>query len=276
MGCICIQILRLISIGILMLFCAIAHANLIVKDGTLTLETGDVLSVQNISIVSSGTLKGDLSSAASIRVSGNWSNSGTFNHNNDSVYFTGIDTSAVSGTNTFHTLIADHAESDTGSGKAIIFAANSTQTITHTLTLKGSEDNLMALTSSSQGSAAELDVTGATVSAEFLDISDSYLSGYPEYVNPQHSSSSYGNTLGWFPPTLIQVHKGDNQSATVGNTVATRPSVIIKDTNNNPVPNIRVTFAVSSGGGHVLDESLAVASETTVTSNTLPGKDRQH
>ena len=33
-----------------MLFCAIAHANLIVKDGTLTLETGDVLSVQNISI----------------------------------------------------------------------------------------------------------------------------------------------------------------------------------------------------------------------------------
>ena len=115
MVCICMQILRLISIGLLMLFCAFAHANLIVKDGTLTLQTGDVLSVENISIEESGTLKGDISGQAEIHVSGNWDlkNGATFTHNNDSVYFVGFGESVISGANTFYALISDYSENST-------------------------------------------------------------------------------------------------------------------------------------------------------------------
>lgn len=42
---------------------------------------------------------------------------------------------------------------------------------------------------------------------------------------------------------------GDNQSATVDSAVAVKPSVILKDQFNNPVPGVIVTFTVTQGGG---------------------------
>ena len=269
MGGICVQILRLISMGLLVFCNTVAHANFLIKDGSLTLQTGDVLSVQNISIDSSGMLNGDISGQGTIHVSGNWDlkNGATFTHNNDSVHFVGSGESVISGANAFYALISDHSKESTTSGKTLKFEANSKQIIAHTLILRGGSNNLLTVTSSIAGEAAILAVSSAAINAEFLDISDSYLSGYSEYVNPQYSKSSNGNTLGWFPPSQIQVHEGDNQSAIVGEPVAIQPSVIIKDTYNNPLRDISVTFAVFSGGGYVLDESSAAASETTVTSN---------
>ncbi|MCK9410887.1 MAG: hypothetical protein M0Q53_01210 [Prolixibacteraceae bacterium] len=49
--------------------------------------------------------------------------------------------------------------------------------------------------------------------------------------------------------TQIAINAGDAQSATVGNSVATQPSVIVRDANNNPVNGVAVTFAVATGGG---------------------------
>ena len=49
----------------------------------------------------------------------------------------------------------------------------------------------------------------------------------------------------------IAVNAGDNQTATVGTTVTTAPSVLVTDANANPVQGVSVTFAVASGGGSV-------------------------
>ncbi|MBI4499941.1 MAG: hypothetical protein HY700_02150, partial [Gemmatimonadetes bacterium] len=54
-------------------------------------------------------------------------------------------------------------------------------------------------------------------------------------------------------PASLAITGGDNQTATVGTAVATAPSVLVKDTDNNPVPNVPVTFAIASGDGSLTD-----------------------
>jgi Bacterial Ig-like domain (group 2)/Regulator of chromosome condensation (RCC1) repeat/Bacterial Ig-like domain (group 1) len=57
------------------------------------------------------------------------------------------------------------------------------------------------------------------------------------------------------PPASVTKHAGDNQSATVGQAVATRPAVIVKDAHGNLVAGATVTFAVTAGGGSVTGAS---------------------
>jgi hypothetical protein len=52
-------------------------------------------------------------------------------------------------------------------------------------------------------------------------------------------------------PAKIAASSGSGQGATVGTAVATAPSVLVTDANNNPVAGFTVTFAVASGGGSV-------------------------
>ncbi|HYK11096.1 MAG TPA: invasin domain 3-containing protein [Gemmatimonadales bacterium] len=56
-------------------------------------------------------------------------------------------------------------------------------------------------------------------------------------------------------PTQVLVNAGDGQSANAGATLTITPSVVVKDTFANPVPNVGVTFAVVSGGGSVIGGS---------------------
>lgn len=156
----------------------IAYEKLVIEDGSLILESDDVIAVENIIITPNSTLN----SNASIRVSGNWSNSGTYNPKNSSVYLTGGGESLISGRNTFYNLISDHNEDYTGPGKALKFDNNNTQTITKTHTLKGSPGNLMALISNDADSAATLEVSGlTTINTAYLRIKNSILSGYDSY-----------------------------------------------------------------------------------------------
>jgi len=62
------------------------------------------------------------------------------------------------------------------------------------------------------------------------------------------------------PATSIAINAGNSQTATVGTTVATPPSVIVRDQFNNPVAGVQVTFAAGLGGG-------TVSPTTAVTSN---------
>jgi adhesin/invasin len=55
--------------------------------------------------------------------------------------------------------------------------------------------------------------------------------------------------------TQMVINAGDGQSATAGTAIATAPSVIVRDTNDNPVEGVEVTFAVASGGGSVTGAS---------------------
>ena len=70
----------------------------------------------------------------------------------------------------------------------------------------------------------------------------------------------------------VSLNGGNAQSATVGTAVTIAPSVIVKDVNNNPVPGVAVTFAVTGGGG-LVDPTTAVltnaAGVAQVTSWTL-------
>jgi YVTN family beta-propeller protein len=47
----------------------------------------------------------------------------------------------------------------------------------------------------------------------------------------------------------MAISDGNGQSAVVGTAVATKPAVVLKDQFNNLVPNVPVTFLVTSGGG---------------------------
>ena len=71
--------------------------------------------------------------------------------------------------------------------------------------------------------------------------------------------------------TSIALNAGSGQSATAGSAVATDPSVIVRDANNNPVPGVAVTFVVASGGGSLTGGSATTSASgiATVDSWTL-------
>ena len=70
-----------------------------------------------------------------------------------------------------------------------------------------------------------------------------------------HRITAAGTVAPGWPATgvPIAVAPGSlaSQPATVATAVSNLPSVVIKDANNNPVINARVTFAVASGGGSI-------------------------
>ena len=71
--------------------------------------------------------------------------------------------------------------------------------------------------------------------------------------------------------TQIALKAGNAQTAVAGTAVATAPSVIVKDANNNPVSGVNVTFAVARGGGSLTSASAATNASgiATVGSWTL-------
>ncbi len=79
------------------------------------------------------------------------------------------------------------------------------------------------------------------------------------------------NVIGPGAASQIALNAGNNQSATAGTAVSIAPSVIVKDTDGNPVSGVSVTFAVGTGGGSVTGGSATTnaAGIATVGSWTL-------
>jgi alpha-tubulin suppressor-like RCC1 family protein/ligand-binding sensor domain-containing protein len=67
------------------------------------------------------------------------------------------------------------------------------------------------------------------------------------------------------PPTQIAINTGNNQTATVDTAVATAPSVIVRDANNNPVSGVSITFAVATGGGTLTGATPTTNAEGVAT-----------
>lgn len=67
------------------------------------------------------------------------------------------------------------------------------------------------------------------------------------------------------------INAGDAQTALAGAAVTTRPSVLVRDQNSNPMPNVPVTFSVTGGGGSatVLSTTTNASGIATVGSWTL-------
>ena len=69
------------------------------------------------------------------------------------------------------------------------------------------------------------------------------------------------------------IDTGNNQTAAAEDTVADDPTIIVTDANGDPVPNVRVDFAIASGGGFLLggDPDSAVAASVITDSKGLAG-----
>ncbi|HSR92224.1 MAG TPA: hypothetical protein VLK88_13035 [Gemmatimonadales bacterium] len=75
---------------------------------------------------------------------------------------------------------------------------------------------------------------------------------------PTYASVTSGTiTLSAGPAANLALSAGDNQSATVGTTVAIPPAVLVTDASGNPVSGVPVTFALTAGGGGITGGSAS-------------------
>ncbi len=175
-------------------------ADLVVA-GTLAAGTGVIDWAEDVSINSGGTLNGE---SASLYVTGDWSNSGSFNAGSSSVRFAdgcGLSSATISGSSTFFDL-----EMTTSMGKLVAFEAGATTTVTDLLALMGALGNLLAIRSTVDGSEAYLNLQGSH-SANFVDVQDNHATGSP--ITLGANSVKGTNTSGWIDltaaiPTLSQ------------------------------------------------------------------------
>jgi hypothetical protein len=65
------------------------------------------------------------------------------------------------------------------------------------------------------------------------------------------SGSPYNSTVAVGSATQIQIFAGNNQTGPAGGQLPVNPSVLVRDSHNNPVAGVLVTFSVGSGGGSV-------------------------
>lgn len=132
-------------------------------------------SAQNITIADGGALNfynfvnsnlTGVSASGAFAVSHDFTNDGTFTQSLGEVSFTGT-ASQISGDSTFYDLAFETA------GQEIIFAAGSTQTVTHKFSVSGQEGNLIKLVSGTPGTSWKLDCSSATADVMYAELKDS-------------------------------------------------------------------------------------------------------
>jgi len=202
-------------LSVLILFlvpAGISLADLMVESNeTLRLAVGEVLVPDgDLRIAESGKLVG--ASKSELRVAGNWENEGNYIHGDGKIYFIGLEDSEITGQNTFYTLIADLAEVDTTGGKTLRFESEVTQTITHSLQLRGDDSSRLIIRSTNDPVDAFLDVSSdATVILENYDMKyvvlGSVFNQRQALLAILEDSSSVGgkNNLDGEPVTLAQL-----------------------------------------------------------------------
>jgi len=144
--------------------------------------------------------------------------------------------------------------------------------ITWAVTGGGGSVNAGTGTTNASGIATVTSWTlGTTAGSNTLTATNGALSGSPVTFTATGTAGT---------ATQMALNAGDGQSATAGSTVATPPSVLVRDANNNPVTGVSVTFAVATGGGSATGTAATTNSSgiatvgswtlgTTAGSNTL-------
>ncbi|MBX7147565.1 hypothetical protein K1X76_00645 [bacterium] len=197
-----------------------------------------VLDVNNNFSLTQGSLE---TNGNDITVGGNWSKSGTFTHENNTVIFdTAGTTSVISGSSTFNNFTS------TTAGKAITFTNGTTQTIDGTLTLTGSAGNLITLRSTSTGNAWLLDANG-TKNVSYVDVKDSDATPSSTSIVPTNSTNS-GHVPNWdFNPSVTL----SRNNATIAENGGTST----------------VTATLSGGTGLSVTVNVAYSGTGTITSD---------
>jgi len=174
-----------------------------------------------------------------ISCAGNWTNSATYTHNNNSVTLDGTN-QTLSGSTTFYNLTKTVTSAAT-----LTFDNTATQTITHNLTLQGASGQLLSLRSDA---AAAYNLTlqaGGTQSLSYLDVQYSDASGGVELAAGPTSVDSLYN-LNWsFGAISLSISVVPSTwgvgTVDVGTTQVTTSDSRIKVTNNG---NVSETFTL--------------------------------
>ncbi len=158
-------------------------------EGTLDLVGGTLTGVRHLRVAAGGQL---ILGAGSITLAGNWANAGTLSADTGSVNF--VDDAAcatqstVSGNSTFHALTITSANN-----KLYQFAAGSTQTVQHALTLSG-----VQIQSTTANSPATIHLLkGGTQNLAALSVQDMAATG--QWLAPDQTNLLVGGRVSrWF------------------------------------------------------------------------------
>ncbi|MDB4913539.1 MAG: hypothetical protein JWM95_1183 [Gemmatimonadetes bacterium] len=148
------------------------------------------------------------------------------------------------------------------SGSAVSIAPAVTVTDTYGNPVSGVS---VAFTVASGGTGAAVTGSPATTNASGIATAGSWTLGNSAATNTLDASATGLSTVTFTAtgtaglPASATIQSANPQSAAVNAAVAAAPSVLIRDANNNPVPGVQVTFAVTGGGGS--------ATGTTPTTN---------
>lgn len=103
------------------------------------------------------------------------------------------------------------------------------------------------ITATDNGDGTYTAVYTPTVSGP--DQVDITMNGTPISGSPFNSAVAVGSA------TQVQIFAGNNQTGPAGGQLPVNPSVLVRDSHNNPVAGVLVTFSVGSGGGSVTSGS---------------------
>jgi hypothetical protein len=163
--------------------------------GTFSGESGDVDQARDVTIQPGGTLEAVW---ATLEVTGDWSNSGSFVGGTSRVNFRdgcGRTSATLSGSSVFWEM-----DITTSTGKAYAFESGSIQKVTGSLTLAGDPDAPLAISSTQDGVEAFLNLEGSQ-SISYVQVKDNHAIG--ELIVLDETSEIFGNTSGWiFGPAV--------------------------------------------------------------------------
>jgi hypothetical protein len=132
--------------------------------GTTAIGGTAVTTFNHVSIGGGAGLTGP---SGTVKVAGNWSNSGTYTHNSGKVEFVGAVTATLSGNTTFYNFLCQAA------GKQLNFTAGSNQTVAATFSIRGGSSNNILLRSSADGNKWSVTLNGGAQTAYYADVKDS-------------------------------------------------------------------------------------------------------
>ena len=177
--------------GSMALGCADLDVLGILSAGTVGFTQG-----RDVTITPGGVMNGN---SATLQLSGDWDNTGTFVPGTSSVRIAdgcGLLSGVINGNTTFSSL-----ELSTTSGKQVSFAAGSTQSIAGSFVVGGASGNLLKIRSTVGGTVAFLNVQSSS-SATYVDVQDNDASfGNPILLGSE--SLKGPNTPGWLSTESI-------------------------------------------------------------------------